>query len=75
LREAKKEYIGSMPGTVLVKAKRKKKGLSIKTSGTPMELITVSALLVQEVCLHTDTDIDEVLLEIRRLLKGNVDGS
>ncbi len=64
-----------MPGTVLVKAKRKKRGLSIKTSGTPMELITVSALLVQEVCLHTDTDVDEVLIEIRMLLKGDIDGS
>ncbi len=64
-----KEYIGSVPGTVILKVKKKKQGISIKAKGTPMELITVAASIVDEVGLVTHTSLEEVLAEILMLLK------
>lgn len=65
--EGTKEYIGSPPGTILVKAKRKKKGMSIQAIGKPFELLQVCAVMLETIQTQTGAskqDVVGALLEI-----------
>ncbi len=65
--EGTKEYIGSPVGTILVKAKRKKKGMSINATGKPMELLQVTAVILETIQQQTGAskqDVVGALLEI-----------
>lgn len=67
MKEAKAEYIGSPPGTTLIKVKKKPKGISAKIKGTPFELLQIAAVMLETIQDTTGASKKEVvgaLLEV-----------
>ena len=68
--EATIERIGSPLGKTIVKAKVKKSGVKVKAEGTPQELITVAAALIDEVSWAGSVPVEDVLNYIYNLITG-----
>jgi hypothetical protein len=69
------EIIGSPKGKKIVKAKAVKGGVKVKAEGTPMELLTVAAVLIDRLMWEHSVPLHEVLLAVEEMIKeGNVNG-
>ena len=68
--EATAVKIGSPIGTTIVKAKVKKHGVKVKAKGTPSELLTVAAALIDEVSWVGGVPVEDVLQYVYEQIVG-----
>ena len=66
------EVIGSPKGTKIVKAKAVKGGVKVKAEGTPMELMTVASVLINQVMWEKAVPLHELLLMVEEMIKEEV---
>lgn len=69
IEEAQVEYIGSPKGTKIVRAKAVREGVKVKAEGTPMEILTVTAILTNQLMWDTNLPLHEVFQAIEELIK------
>jgi hypothetical protein len=63
------EYVGSPKGKKIVKAKATKGGVKVKAEGTPMELLTVAAVLIDKLMWENNIPLHEVLRAVEQLIE------
>ena len=69
-KEAIAEPIGSPIGHKVVRAKSVKGGVKVKAEGTPMEILTVAAVLIDQVMWDYSVPLHEVFSTVEEIIKG-----
>jgi hypothetical protein len=68
--EVRVERIGSPVGHKVVKAKAVKGGVKVKADGTPMELMTVVAVLLDQVMWDYSVPLHELFQVVEEIIRG-----
>lgn len=69
--EAVVEKIGSPVGKQICKARVKKDGIKVKAEGTPIELLTVAASIIENIRLsYEGVTLEDIYLTITEMIMG-----
>ena len=72
--EASRELIGSPIGSKIVRAKAVRGGVKVKAEGTPMEIVTVAAVLLDKIMWEHTIPLHEVFGIVEELIReGDVE--
>ena len=74
IEEFTQERLASLEGTVVCYAVVQQNGsIKVEASGTPMEMVTVAAVLLEEVYNNTEAPYSEIEALVREFMFGSVE--